>query len=447
MTTAAQSNVRLSMELYQRALKLIPGGTQLISRRPNRLAYGMSPIYVTEGLGARVRDVDGNWHLDWMSAILSVILGHRNPAVNEAVMAQIGAGSVFSVNHPIEIEYAEELTRTIPCAEMVRYSKTGGEACAMAVRIARGATGRDKVLFCGYHGWHDWYLAANLDEATRLDEHLFSGIDPIGVPRALAGTALPFKYGDLPMLENLLRRHSDEVACVIMEPMRSQLPPAGYLGSVRDAVHRAGAILIFDEVSTGYRPSLGGAQQFLGVVPDMAVFAKSISNGFAMSAVVGKREFMEPAGRMFISSTYWSDTVGIAAALATLREMRRIDGVKKIHVTGRLLREALNAAIEKSGLDAACEGMDWQPVIKFRNVPQDLYPKVTTLFVQEMARERILASPSFSINCAHTREDIEQTATAAERAFKVIRSGLDQNRIDALLETEVMKESFRRLVV
>src|SRR5579862_3545794 len=188
------SSASRSMELYERAQQLIPGGTQLISRRPNRLAYGISPIYVSEALGARVRDVDGCWHLDWLSAILAVIVGHRNPAVDAAVKAQIDAGSVFSVNHPIEIEYAEELTSTIPCAEMVRYSKTGGEACAMAVRIARGVTGRDKVLFCGYHGWHDWYLAANLDESARLDEHLFSGIDPIGVPRALAGTALPFRY-------------------------------------------------------------------------------------------------------------------------------------------------------------------------------------------------------------------------------------------------------------
>jgi glutamate-1-semialdehyde 2,1-aminomutase len=438
--------ISVSLQLYERALSLIPGGAQLISRRPTRFAFGVSPIFAAEASGARLRDVDGNEYLDWLSAVGPVILGYRDPAVDAAVKAAGDGGAVFSLNHPLEVELAEELARSIPCAEMVRYVKGGGEGCAVAVRIARGVTGRDKVLCCGYHGWHDWYLAANLDDETRLDEHLFSGIEPIGVPQALAGTAMPFRYGHLPMLRELLDRHAGEVACVIMEPMRSEMPLPGYLEGVRDAAARAGAVLIFDEVSTGYRPALGGAQEYLGVTPDMAVFAKSISNGYAMGAVVGRREVMEPASRMFISSTYWSDTLGIAAALATLRELRRADGVARIHATGRLLRDRLNAAIRRSGLEAACEGPDWHPALRFRSVPAEQTRLAATLFIQEMAKAGIIALPSFYINCAHTEADIDETAAAAERAFALIRRGVEKGCWDRLLEAEVQEDSFRRLV-
>ena len=243
--------------------------------------------------------------------------------MDDAVREQISTGTIYSVNHELEVELAEELCQSIPCAEMVRYAKCGGEACAIAVRIARGVTGRDKVLFCGYHGWHDWYLAANLAEEASLNGHLFPGIEPIGVPRALAGTALPFAYGDLAALGDLLNRYRGEVAAVIMEPLRSEIPPAGYLNGVGKLAREHGAVFILDEVSAGLRYSTGGAQQYLDVTPDMAVFAKSLSNGYPMGAVVGTREVMEPAARMFISSTYWSDTIGLRAALTTLREVRR----------------------------------------------------------------------------------------------------------------------------
>src|SRR5438132_7902029 len=232
-------------------------------------------------------------------------------------------GTMYSVNHELEIELAEELTRTIPCAEMVRYAKCGGEACAIAIRIARGATGRDKVLFCGYHGWHDWYLAANLEAEGSLNAHLFPGIEPIGVPKSLAGTSIPFPYGDLAALGETLDAHRGEVAAVMMEPLRSEMPPPGYLAGVQKLCHEHGAVLIFDEVSSGMRFGMAGAQGFVGVTPDMAVFAKSISNGYPMGMVVGQRDVMAPAAHMFISSTYWSDAIGLCAALTTIRELRR----------------------------------------------------------------------------------------------------------------------------
>src|SRR4051812_35985277 len=194
------SRVRRSLELYRRALQLIPGGTQLVSRRPTRYANGVSPVYAVRAKGARFWDVDGHEYIDWVSGIGAIILGYCDPVVDEAVREQLSRGTMYSINHELEVELAEELVRTIPCAEMVRYAKCGGEACAIAVRIARGVTGRDRVLFCGYHGWYDWYLAANLAAEANLNSHLFPGIEPIGVPAALAGTAIPFPYGDLAAL-------------------------------------------------------------------------------------------------------------------------------------------------------------------------------------------------------------------------------------------------------
>jgi glutamate-1-semialdehyde 2,1-aminomutase len=447
MAVSTHHTVQHSLTLYDRALELIPGAAQLISRRASRFAYGVSPIYAVRAKGSRIWDVDGNEFIDWMSSVGAIILGYADEVVDAAVKEQIDKGAIYTLNHEREIELAEKLTRTIPSAEMVRYAKGGGEACAIAVRIARGTTGRDKVLFCGYHGWHDWYLAANLVNDGALDEHLFPGIEPIGVPKALAGTIYPFRYGDLNMLEDLLQQHAGEVACVIMEPMRSENPPVGYLEGVRELATQHEVVLIFDEVSTGPRPSLGGAQEYLGVTPDMSVWAKAMSNGYAMGAVVGKRWAMEPASGMFVSSTYWSDTIGITAALTTLRELRRRNAVAHIHRIGRLIKEQMNAAIAEVGIDAECAGCDWHPGVRFYVNDAALQKKVITLYVQEMAKRGIFTISAFYINAAHSADDVAQTVAAAKEAFAVIKDGLDNNRVDKLLEARVIEDSFRRLVV
>ena len=283
------TRVPKSSALYRRAHELIPGATQLVSRRQSRYAADVSPAYAVRARGARFWDVDGFEYIDWVSGIGAIILGYCDPVVDEAVKRQIDLGTMYSINHELELELAEELTRTIPSAQMVRYAKCGGEACAIAIRIARGATGRDKVLFCGYHGWHDWYLAANLAEEANLNAHLFPGIDPIGVPKALAGTVLPFPYGDLAALGQMLDDHRGEVAAVIMEPLRGEAPPEGYLAGVAKLAREHGAAVIFDEVSSGFRIRIGGVQEYCGVTPDMTVLAKAISNGYPMGAVVGSR--------------------------------------------------------------------------------------------------------------------------------------------------------------
>ena len=443
---AAGGRVARSMEMYQRLLELIPGGTQLISRRPTRYALGVSPVVATRGKGSRIWDVDGHEYIDWVSAIGSVILGYADPVVDQAVKQQIDRGTNFSITHELELELAELLVERIPCAEMVRYARGGGDACAVAARIARGSTGRDRILFCGYHGWHDWYQAANHGSEGDLDEHLFPGIEPIGVPSALAGTAIPFAYGDLDGLGERLDRYRGEVAAVMMEPMRSELPAEGYLEGVASLCRDHDVVLIFDEVSTGFRPSDAGVQPVLGVEPDMAVFAKSISNGYAMGAVVGRRDVMAPADRMFVSSTYWGETVGLAATVATLTELRNRNTAQTLARTGAALKQRLNDVASDVGVSICCTGVDYHPHLEFSVEDPVLGNKIATLYVQEMAKRGHHGYASFYLNESQGEVEIEMVSDAAREVFALIGETLDDGRIDERLEAEDRQEFFRRLV-
>ena len=441
-----QERVARSLELYQRAETLIPGRTQLISRRSSQFAHGNSPIYAGRAQGARFIDVDENEYIDWVNAVGAVILGHADPAVDSAVKAQIDRGSIYTLNSALEIELAELLNDIIPSAEMARYTKGGGEANAVAARIARGVTGRDLILFSGYHGWHDWYQSANYLVDPESGEFPFAGIEPIGVPAALAGTALPFAWGDLDALRDLLRAHEGAVAAIMMEPMRSELPPPGYLEGVKALARAHGALLIFDEVSCGFRPHIGGVQAYLGVTPDMTVLAKAMSNGYPMGAVVGSRAAMEPAGRMFISSSYWSDNLGLAASLTTIRELERRDSARRFEALGKALIEQLNQALREAGLAGSCDGVFWNPTLHLDLPDESLRPAANTIFIQEMARRGIHCNTSFKATLAHTREDIELTAHAAVDVFALIKGGLDRGDLPQLLESDLTQEPFRRLV-
>lgn len=436
-----------SLELYERACRVVPGGTQLLSRRPYIFAAGVAPIFAQRGLGSRIWDVDGGEYLDYGMSVSACILGYADPVVNDAVREQLELGVAFSLNHPAEVELAELLCETVPCAEMVRYAKGGGEACALAVRIARGATGRDVVLFCGYHGWHDWYLAANLIEPGALDAHLLPAIEPTGVPQTLAGTALPFPYGDLSALEAALASQAGHVACVIMEPMRSALPPAGYLEGVRRLVHDSGAVLIFDEVTTGFRHAVGGVEELLEVTPDLAVLAKSLANGFAMGAVVGRREVMQHAAQMFVSSTNWSELVGIRAAIATLREIRRRDVPRILRDYGERLMRGLNAVAADVGVDVRLEGLSVVPQFTFPNDGNaDTSRKLAALFSQEMSRRGVLIHGHPTHSTAHSDEDLDFTLAAARESLIVMRDAMHSRRVDDVLEVTLERPIFRRLV-
>ncbi|MDE2825626.1 MAG: aminotransferase class III-fold pyridoxal phosphate-dependent enzyme [Gemmatimonadota bacterium] len=443
---SVERSVEQSMRMYRRAEELIPGWTQLISRRASQFANGVSPVYAESAKGARFVDVDGNEYLDMMNAVSAIILGHADDVVDGAVKEQIDRGSIYTLNGPLEIELAEELIDTIPSAEMVRYAKAGGETCALAARIVRGTTGRDIILFCGYHGWHDWYQSANYLVDPESGEYPFAGIEPIGVPRVLAGTAIPFTYGDLDMLSDLLKRYDGQVAAVMMEPARSELPPPGYLEGVKSLAHEHGALLVFDEVSCGWRFRIGGFQEYTGVTPDVTTLAKAMSNGYAMGAVVGSREAMAPAASMFVSSSYWSDNVGLAAALTTIRELKRRDSVPFFDAMGELVKKTMNEALASAGLPGACVGLSYNPGLAFDLPDPELTPVVSTLFVQEMSRRGVFTPTSFRVTMAHTEEDIRQLGEAAAEVFGLIKSGLDRGNLSELLVCDLKKEPFRRLV-
>jgi len=438
-------DVSRSLRLYDRALEIIPGGTQLFSRRPERFAPGVCPPYVTHAKGTRVWDLDGNEYLDFLCGVGPVILGHAYPAVTEAVIEQVRRGSSFSVNHPVEVELAELLIETIPCAEMVRLCKSGGTADEMAVRIARGHTGRDKVAFCGYHGWHDWYLAANLAGPDTLNAHLLPGLDIRGVPRALAGTALPFEYNNLDSLRAVLEAHRGEMAGIIMEPSRTDQPAPGFLEGVRALADEHEVVLIFDEVITGFRLALGGAQEYYGVTPDLATFGKAMSNGHPIAAVCGKRAVMQDAASMFISSTYYSDAAGMAAALATIRELKDKHELAHIWEMGRLLQDGFQALAAQHGVAASCRGLPPVTHPHF-DCPAPLRKPLVTLYLQEMYRAGILACTVNYLCYQHTREDIQAFLCAADGALALVKRALDRGDPSAYLEAQERGDDLGRLV-
>jgi len=438
--------VRTSYELWQRAREMIPGGTQLISRRPDRYAYGVTPVFATRAKGCRFWDVDGNEYIDLQMAVGANVLGYADDVVDEAVIEQIRRGPAPSVSSTVEMELAQELIDTIPCCEMVRYCKGGGEANVIAIRIARAYTGRDKIAFCGYHGWHDWYLAANLESTATLNNYLLPGIEPAGVPRGLAGTAIPFAWEDLNSLEQVLEANKGEIAAIIMEAARSHEPKPGYLQGVRDLATKHGAVLIFDEVVTGFRLHIAGAQGLFGVTPDMATFAKAISNGYPFGAVTGRREIMSRCNDMFVSSTYWSDPVTATAALTTIREYKRRKVQDFLWSMGKEYMRAFNALAESWEAPARFEGMSCNFGLKWQLEDPLLAKQAMTFWVQECNRRGIFPGPGAHMSWAHTQDDLEELKPRWNEILEQIKDALTKNDLSRRLEAELGKEAFRRLV-
>lgn len=432
-----------SAELYQQARRLFPYGTQLFSRRPELGAFGQAPIYFERSKNAHFWDVDGNEFIDTAMGVGPVILGYGYDKVDNAVKAQIDRGVLGSLNNALEIDVAQTIVDMVPCAEMVKFCKSGGEADAIAVRIARGYTGKEKVLFCGYHGWHDWYLAANLESASSLDQHLLPGLSPKGVPPSLSGTILPFEYNNLDQLNVLLKENAGEVACIIMEPTRFKQPDKGFLKGVRQLADEHNCLLIFDEVITGFRMAKGGAQQFFGVTPDLATFAKAMANGYPLAAVAGSREIMQSQADNFISSTYWSDTVSLAAGFATLDEIKNKPVIETINKTGQTLVSHLKQTAQKYALkvDVAGHGFDFTLIFNYGALSN----KVMTLFIQEMVARGIYTNGVFYPCYTHTSDDVQKILSAADEAFALLKQGIEKNRIDQLLKAPERRAGFRRL--
>ncbi|MGH9460642.1 MAG: aminotransferase class III-fold pyridoxal phosphate-dependent enzyme, partial [Vicinamibacteria bacterium] len=343
-----------SRELLARARRVIPSGTQTFSKGPTQFVQGVAPTYLARGQGSHVWDVDGNEYVDWSMGLGPVILGHNYEAVSRAVKRQVDDGVAFSLPHPLELDVAELLVQTIPCAEMVRYGKNGSDVTSGAIRLARAFTGRDIVACCGYHGWQDWYIGTT----TRRK----------GVPKVVQELTIPFAYNAPAGLKRIFDLHRGQVAAVIMEPIGIVEPRDGFLEEVREMTRAEGAILIYDEVITGFRIALGGAQQFFGVKPDLACFGKALANGYPLAAIVGRRDIMEVFDQVFFSFTFGGETLSLAAAAATIQEMRDKNVIAHLWEQGSRLKDGYTVLAREFGIQeiTSCEGLPPRTVVQFK---------------------------------------------------------------------------------
>jgi glutamate-1-semialdehyde 2,1-aminomutase len=399
------------------------------------------PAYFSRTKGCKIWDLDGNEYVDMsIMGIGTNTLGYSHPEVDAAVHAVIDAGNLSTLNCAEEVYLAERLIELHPWAHMVRFARTGGEADAIAVRIARAASGKDKVAICGYHGWHDWYLAANLGDDRNLAGHLLPGLEPNGVPRNLRGSVLPFNYNKFDELEALVNEH--EIGVVMMEVSRNQGPANSFLQKVRQLATRRGIVLIFDECTSGFRQTFGGLHKTYGVEPDMAMFGKALGNGYAITATIGRREVMEAAQTSFISSTFWTERIGPTAALKTLEVMQRTRSWEQITRTGTDIFAGWQRLGEKHGLALAMSGLPALASFSFSS-PQALAYK--TLISQEMLAKGYLAGTSVYVCTAHTPEVVEGYFAALDPIFRLIRECEDGRDVMELLNGPVCHAGFKRL--
>jgi glutamate-1-semialdehyde 2,1-aminomutase len=428
-------------DLYKKAKTLIPGGTMLLSKRPEMFLPEQWPAYFSKAKGCKVWDLEGKEYTDVsIMGIGTNILGYGNEEVDEAVLKTIKNGNVSTFNCPEEVELAEKLIEINPWADMVRLARTGGEANAIAIRIARAYSGKDKVAICGYHGWHDWYLSANLGDEQNLAGHLLPGLDPLGVPKHLSKTTLPFNYNNFDELLQLVNKH--EIGIIKMEVTRNTEPEDNFLQKVRNLASERNIVLIFDECTSGFRQTYGGIFQQYGVEPDITIFSKALGNGYAISANVGRKEIMEMAQKTFISSTFWTERIGPTAAVATLDVMKKTESWKYITVMGEQIKQKWQQLADDNGLSIQQWGI---PALAGFSFNSDHNLAYKTYITQEMLNKGFLAGNSIYVSIAHTQEIIDNYFDAIENLFKDIREFENGRDVYKKLNGPVCHGGFKRL--
>lgn len=430
MTQRRSRELAKSESLRERASRVIPGCSQTFSKGPTQFVQGVSPVFLQRGKGSHVWDVDGNEYIDYINGLLPVILGYDYEPVTEAVIKQLRDGVSFSLPHPLEVELAERLTEIIPCAEMVRFAKNGSDATAGAVRAARAITGRDIIACCGYHGWQDWYIGTT----TRNK----------GVPKAVQGLTVKFEYNNLESLERILTQHPGQVAAVIMEPVTFVPPTQRFLEAVQDLTRQNGALLIFDEICTGFRMALGGAQEFFNVVPDFACVGKSMGNGFPIAAVVGRREYMRVFDEIFFSFTFGGEAVSLAASLAVIRVMREKNVIGFLWSQGQKLLDGVKGLIPEFHLEnnIQCVGYPCWSSMRFRDVGGNDFLELHSLFQQEATRRGILTSGNHNMSFSHSDEDIAYTLDVYGKVFEILAEAVRRGDISSRLEGDPIRPVF-----
>jgi glutamate-1-semialdehyde 2,1-aminomutase len=431
-------------KLYKRAKKVIPGGNMLLSKRPEMFLPEKWPAYFSKSKGCKVWDLDGKEYIDMsIMGIGTNILGYGHPEVDESVIGTVKSGNMSTLNCPEEVYLAEKLIELHPWADMVRFARSGGEINAIAVRIARAFTCRDKIAICGYHGWHDWYLSTNLNNDKSLDGHLLPGLQPKGVPRGLIDTTLAFEYNNIEQLEQLIKDNNGEIAAIIMEVSRNEKPQENYLQKVRDLATENNIVLIFDECTSGFRETLGGLHKKYKVYPDIAIFAKALGNGYAISACIGRQKIMQAAQKTFISSTFWTERIGPTAALKTLEVMEKEESWKQISATGRSVSSSWKELADKYSLRINTWGLPALSGFTFDS-PDALAYK--TLITQEMLKKGYLASNSIYACIDHTKEVVDGYFAVLDPIFSIIKE-CESNNLDvnSLIDGSICHNGFKRL--
>jgi len=428
----APRNFDKTTALYRRALATIPLASQTFSKSVMSTVEGAAPLFLDRGDGARVWDVDGNGYIDYVLGLLPVVLGYRDPDVDAAIRGQLEKGISFSLATPLEAELAERLVELIPCAEMVRFGKNGSDATTAAIRLARAHTGRDKIAICGYHGWHDWYIGTTA-------RHL-------GVPQAVRDLSVTFPFNDAEVLETLLKREPDAFAAVILEPVGLEAPTPGFLEGVRALCDRYGVVLVFDEIITGFRIHLGGAQAVHGVRPDLACFGKAMGNGMPISAIVGRRDIMMRMNDIFFSGTFGGETLSLAASIATIDKLKRVDGPATFAATGARLKQGVRGIIDASGLaqELTVKGGNWWPGVLATGKGRADAVLVSSLLKQELIEAGLLMGPTFNLCLAHGTDGIiDETLVAWQTAAGKLAEALASNDPAARLRGKRMQPVFQ----
>lgn len=430
--------LKKDFNLWQKALKLIPGGNMLYSKNPDRFLKNFWPPYFSKTDGCHIWTLNNEKFLDFsLMGVGTNILGYRNKSVDSAVKKIIKKGNLSSLNCPEEVELAEKLVKMHPWSDMARFARTGGEANSIAIRIARASTQKTNIAFCGYHGWHDWYLSSNLNKKNKLE-----GFKTKGVPSALKNTSFPFEYGKIESLKQLIKRRN--IGIIKMEVCRNSLPDISFLKSVKLLAKKNKIILIFDECTSGFRENYGGLHMKLGIFPDLAIFGKALGNGYAITAVIGKKKFMKNTTKTFLSSTFWTERIGPAAAIATLNEMKKTKSWKKITKNGKLVRKEIQKIAKKNDLKVKFFGLP--SLSRFKIISnKNSNEKYKELIIQEMIKEKILASDVIYFSTKHNKSAIKKYLTSLNKIFKIIKNCEKGKNLKTFLKNKSSLKLFKRL--
>jgi glutamate-1-semialdehyde 2,1-aminomutase len=429
-------------KLWKKAINIIPGGNGLLSKRPDRYAKEMWPVYFKSAKGVEIEDLDGNKYIDMAQmGIGAAILGYADERVDEKVIQSIKSGISTTLNPPEEVYLAEKLIELNPFAGGVRFARTGGEAMAIAVRIARAYSGKDTVAFSGYHGWSDWYIAANLQGEDKLDDHLLPGLKPKGVPRSLLGSIYPFRYNNIEEFREVI--NNNDIGVIVFEGARYDFPEPEFLAEIQKVAKERNIVTIVDEITSGWRMTDGGVYKLNGFEPDIVVYGKAMGNGYAISAIVGKKAVMDIAQESFISSTFWTERVGFTAALATLDVLVRDQVWQQLTEIGTYIGDSWLSFAKKYDLKLSIT--DFKPLITFKFDYGDKNNLLNTIFIQEMLKRGYLAANSIYLSQAHTLDIVNEYLRNVDEVFQLIANAIQDKSENKLLEVSIRDDGFKRL--